>query len=273
MTTSHPLGIAPLSDLSSAPDEFIRIAHDIGFDFVGLRVVPVTDTEPQYDLSLGSPLHTRVKRALEETGMRVLDAEFLLLDGSDQRASWLQAMERASSFGANTLTVAVADQNTSRVIDSVSQMVEDGKAFGVVPAIEPISYQAVCSLPAAVGIAKASGSYVLPDTLHVSRFSGSPTELREAVDAGLVPMLQLSDCADLPNTDRATLLWESRSKRGLPGLGSGNVAGLLRAVPRTLPISVELPDEERASELGTREWLRLLFATATEFLHNIEQEG
>lgn len=259
MINNHLLGIAPLSALATPPDEFIYLAKEIGFDFVGLRVVPVTATEPQFDLSVGSPLHKRVLAALADTGLEVKDAEFILIDGSDQRDLWRTAMERAASLGAATLTVAVGDEDRARVEDTVAAMVEDGRSFGVLPAIEAISYQAVHSIPDAVGLAEKSGAYFLPDTLHIHRFGGTPAELADATATGIVPMLQLCDALALRPEGREGLVWESRSKRMIPGTGAADLEGLLGAIPKDLPISVETPDDLFVDKHGAREWLRRLF--------------
>src|SRR5699024_8195458 len=81
--STRELGVAPLSALNTSPEDFIYQAQEVGFDFVGLRVIPVTPQEPQYDLSEGSELFHKVIKALDRTGLYVKDAEFILLDGTD----------------------------------------------------------------------------------------------------------------------------------------------------------------------------------------------
>ena len=100
------LGLAPLSALSVAPDELVRLAADAGFDFVGLRVLAVTAEEPSYDLSPGSPLLADTLRALSDTGLSVVDAEFLRIDADTDRTTWLPALEASQALGATRLTVA-----------------------------------------------------------------------------------------------------------------------------------------------------------------------
>src|SRR5699024_1032426 len=72
---SRQIGLAPLSSLSTPPDQLVRLAAATGFSFVGLRVIAVTPNEPVYDLSPGSPLLAATQQALKETGLYVLDTE------------------------------------------------------------------------------------------------------------------------------------------------------------------------------------------------------
>src|SRR5699024_11830872 len=98
--------VTPLSPQNPSQAVLIYQAQEVGFDSVGLRLIPVTPQEPQYDLSEGSELFNKVIKALDRTGLYVKDAEFILLDGTDQRDQWMTALERAALFGARTLTVA-----------------------------------------------------------------------------------------------------------------------------------------------------------------------
>lgn len=268
--TTRELGIAPLSALGTSPDEFIYLAHDAGFDFVGLRVIPVTPQEPQFDLSVGSPLHKNVAKALNNTGLKVKDAEFILLDGSDQRDVWMTAMERAASLGAGTLTVAVGDADRARTKDTVSAMVEAGKEFGITPAIEAISYQAVNDIAAAVDIAE-TGSYFLPDTLHMHRFSATPQQLADA--AAHVPMIQICGVESQRPADRDGLVHESRAHRLAPDKGSSDVVGYLRALPYDLPVSVESPNDIFVAEHGTEAWLETLFAAGKKVIEIADSDS
>ena len=253
--STRELGIAPLSALNTSPDEFIYLAHEVGFDFVGLRVIPVTPNEPHYDLSLGSDLHKKVHKALADTGLKVKDAEFILLDGSNQRDVWMTAMERAASFSAATLTVAVGDTDRERTIDTVAAMVEAGKDFGITPAIEPISYQAVNDIASAVDIA-TTGSFFLPDTLHMRRVGASPQQLADA--SSYVTMMQICGVEPSRPEDREGLVHESRAHRLAPDEGASDVAGYIRALPPDIPISVEAPNDIFVQERGTKAWLEHL---------------
>ncbi|MGD7001981.1 sugar phosphate isomerase/epimerase family protein [Corynebacterium halotolerans] len=265
---SRPLGLAALSLLSTPPDEFVRIAADAGFDFVGLRVRRVTDAEPDYDLSPGSALQRRTLAALRDTGLQVIDTEFLLLDGSDQREQWLQALEAAAGLGAETLTVAAADTDQNRLRDTLSRIVADGTQFGGIrPALEAISYQAVNSIPQAAELAAQTGACFLPDTLHLSRFGGTTGELSAAAD--LVPMLQLCDGPAKPPADRSGLVLESRAERRSPGDGDFALVDYVAALPAATPVSVETPSDSGVVALGPAGWAEKLYVDTRAMLDRV----
>ena len=254
--STRELGIAPLSTLTTPPDELIYLAHEVGFDFVGLRVIPVTKQEPQYDLSPGTELHRKVTDALKNTGLKVKDAEFILLDGSDQTAEWRAAFERAASLGARTLTVAVGLTDMAQTEDVVASMVEVGAEFGITPAIEPISYQGVRTLEQAQQLTK-TGSLILPDTLHLHRGGISPQQLADC--AAQVPLVQICGAGAQRPASREGLVEESRSSRLAPDEGANDVVGFLRALPREIPVSVESPNDSFVEQHGARAWLEKLY--------------
>lgn len=278
MTRDNPtrrrLGLAPLSLISVAPPRLVEVASNAGFDFIGVRVRPVTDSEPVYNMQPGSPLLTETLSRMADTGITVKDIEFLLLDGSDQRDHWRAMFEAGQALGASSMTVAVADTDASRVVDTLAQMVDDGRAYGITPALEAISYQAVNSLPEASRVAEQTGADVLVDTLHVGRFGGVESELQAV--APKIPMVQLCDAPGQRPSDRSGLAFESRSRRLPAGEGDFALLDMIRAVERgradagqdspPLPISLEVPNDEARGRLGASGWANHLMNTTVHLL-------
>ncbi|MDR7082504.1 sugar phosphate isomerase/epimerase [Arthrobacter ginsengisoli] len=254
------LGIAQLSLVTTAPPELVTIAAQAGFDFIGARVRPVTASERAYDLQPGSPMLKETLSRMRDTGVTVRDIEFLLLDGSEQREAWLQMMAAGQALGASTVTIACSDPDTARFADNLARMTEDGKGFGIVPTLEPISYQMVHSIPDSASLARAAGCQIVVDALHLNRFGGTFEELNASRD--LVPLLQLCDGPARRPEDRDGLVRESRSERGIPGEGEFDLAGLVAAFPADLPVSVESPSDRRVASLGELGWARTLKAGA-----------
>lgn len=254
------LGLAQLSLVGTAPPDLVLIAAVAGFDFIGVRVRPVTPVERPYDLSPGSPLLRDTLDRMRNTGVTVRDIEFLLLDGSDQREAWLRMMEAGQALGATSLTVACADQDTSRAAGTLARMTEDGRGFGVVPTLEPISYQAVRSVPDAAELARQAGCRIVVDALHCRRVGGTPAQLHQHAD--VVEMLQLCDGPAQRPATREGLVHESRAERGIPGEGGFDLPALVAAVPPDVPVSVEVPSERHLAELGEKGWARRLHDAA-----------
>ncbi|MBT2551070.1 sugar phosphate isomerase/epimerase [Arthrobacter sp. ISL-65] len=263
------LGLAQLSLLNTAPPQLVAVAAQAGFDFIGARVRPVTPTERPYDLQPGSPMLRETLSRMADTGVTVRDIEFLLLDGTDQRDAWLAMMEAGQALGAASLTVAASDPDTARLADTLARMTEDGRSYGIVPTLEPISYQAVNSIPAAVALALISGCNVVVDALHLNRFGavpGSPQWQNLEANRDLVPLLQLCDGPVQRPASHAALVAESRSERGVPGSGGFDLAALVNAFPADVPVSVEVPSDSTVARLGELGWARKLKEAAVAVL-------
>ncbi|HET8795828.1 MAG TPA: sugar phosphate isomerase/epimerase [Arthrobacter sp.] len=258
------LGLAQLSLLDTPPPELVGIAAQAGFDFVGVRVRPVTPRERPYDMQPGSPLLAETLARMADTGIRVVDIEFLLLDGSVGRAAWMPMFEAGAALGAEYLTVAASDADTGRLTATLAQMVQDGQEYGITPTLEPISYQQVRSLPGAIAIAEQAGCRVLLDALHYARFGGTLDEVQSM--AARIPMLQLCDGPAASPQDREGLVTESRSDRRIPGRGDFPLVELVRAVDPLLPVSVEVAADGLKAELGASEFARQLKAAAGDIL-------
>src|SRR5699024_12223982 len=95
---ARPLGLAALSSLTTEPPQLIALAAEAGFDFVGIRVRPVTADETAVNLQPGSPMLDETLARIADTCIEVKDTEFLLLDGSDQRNARIRSEEHTSEL-------------------------------------------------------------------------------------------------------------------------------------------------------------------------------
>ncbi|QEY24646.1 sugar phosphate isomerase/epimerase family protein [Neisseria animalis] len=259
---TRPIGIAPLSVLGTEPVEFIQAAAKAGYDFIGLRTRPVTDTEKDFNLLHGNQRLKEVSAVLKDTGMKVVDTEFLAIGEQTNADTWLPMLEAAQALDAQTLTATIVDPDLARATAVMAKLVEDAKAFQLNITLEPISYQTVKQLAEGVEVAKQTGCQVLFDTLHFHRaFCG--LEQITAAQPYLADMIQLCDgiLADRADT-REGLIEESRAKRYVPGEGDFKLAECVALLPETMPVSIEVPNPKFA-ELGLEGWLKYL-KTATE---------
>ena len=275
----RPLGLAQLSLLNTAPPQLVVIAAEAGFDFIGARVRPVTAAERPYNLQPGSPMLRETLARMDDTGVTVRDIEFLLLNGTDQRDAWLAMMAAGQALGAASLTVAASDPDPARLADTLARMTDDGRSYGIVPTLEPISYQAVHSIPDAVALARTAGCSIVVDALHLNRFGAVPgsAQWRDLeANRDLVPLLQLCDGPAARPAERAALVAESRSERGVPGEGGFDLAALVNVFPADLPVSAEVPSDSSVARLGELGWARKLKAAADTVLQaadNLQKAG
>jgi len=263
MTT--PIGIAHLTLLSRSPPELVTLAAEAGYDFVGIRVKAVTPGEYQYPMQPGSSMSRETLTRLRDTGLEVRDIEFLALGPATGPDDWRPALEAGAALGARTVSVVGVDPDRSRLIETLTLLTADAADHGILPTLEPISYQPVSRVADAAAIARAAGAAVLLDALHIRRGGSTLSDVR-VLDPHLVPCLQLCDGplaapetlalpAKLPlgmAADGSVLQVEARAQRQVPGEGELPLADLLAAVTADTPVSVEVPNATLTARLGPR---------------------
>ena len=77
-------------------------------------------------------------------------------------------------------------------------MTEDGRNFGIVPTLEPISYQAVHSIPDAVALARTAGCSIVVDALHFNRFGAVPGPTSGGTSRRTWTWCRCCSCATVP---------------------------------------------------------------------------
>lgn len=275
----NAIGIAHLSLLQLDPDEFVDAAARAGFDFVGIRVRGATPSEQIPDLSPGSSMSRSTIARLDETGVQVRDIEFLSLDGKTGREVWMPMLESGAALGASTLNLAGQDPEPSRLTATLAELVADAADFGIVPALEPISYNAVSTVAQASDVASAAGAHVMIDPLHVQRGGNTPADVAR-IDRALIPVLQLCDGPlNVPDSieirqplprgmtaDGEPRKVESRAYRLPPGEGEFPLTDLLRSAPADVPLSLEVPNAPLAAELGALNYAKRLKRSAQTLL-------
>ena len=276
------LGLAHLSLLHLDPPELVNTAAQAGFDFVGIRVRGATPTEIHPDMSPGSSASKETLTRLADTGLKVADIEFLSLDGTVGPETWLPMLEAGAALGASTLNLAGQDPDTVRLTETLHRLVEDAEQFSMVPALEPISYNAVSTVVQAAAIAGPAGAHIMLDPLHVARGDSAVSDI-EALEPAMIPVLQFCDgprvlpedltvTAPLPRgmtADGGALKVESRALRLPPGEGDFPLADMVRAVPADAPLSLEVPNAELVASLGSLGYARRLHDATTALLRTL----
>jgi sugar phosphate isomerase/epimerase len=102
---------------------------------------------------------------------------------------------------------------------------------------------------------------ILVDTLHAGRSATTLADIA-AIPRAMLSYAQLCDApGEIPATHEG-LIHTARCARLLPGEGGIDLVGMLSQLPDDLPISLEIPNEERLPALGAEEWGKQALATA-----------
>jgi sugar phosphate isomerase/epimerase len=269
---TRPIALAALTVLELTPPEMVSCAADAGFSHVGIRLLPATTTEVPYDLVGDTPLLREVKARLADTGVQVLDAEIFRLKPEVPVAEYEAAIATAAEIGARELLVAGNDPDEARLTASFAAFCDLAACYGLGASLEFMPWTDAKDLPQAARIAKACGrdnAGVLIDPFHFSR-SRSRIEDIASVPPSQLRYMQFCDVpAEIPPTMEA-ILDQARAERLFPGDGGVDLLGLLRALPRDIPLSVEVPTHQLARTVGATERARRALAATRRVLAQLD---
>lgn len=239
----RPIGLAHFSAIGLSPAELVSAAAQAGFDAVGLRLFPAFPGAPCYAVPQGSDAARDLLGRLDDTGLEVFDIEFVVLDSEFQPRSVLPVLEAAAALGAKRLSVCGQDSDRARLIDNFALLCDLAAEVGISVDLENMGWRPVRSLPDSLDVVHASGASnagVLIDALHVFRNGGSPKAL-SALPSTLARHAQLCDVrGSAPESDEARIR-EAREGRFAPGEGDLPLAELVKALPQSTRVSVEVP--------------------------------
>src|ERR1700744_4171606 len=100
------LSLSALTVLELTPPQMVECAAQAGYAFVGLRLLPATDTEGRHEIVGATPLRPETPAALKDTGSGVLYAEILRLNPDPTVADYEPMLETAAALGARYVLVA-----------------------------------------------------------------------------------------------------------------------------------------------------------------------
>ncbi len=269
---TRPIALAALTVLELSPPELVSCAAEAGFSHIGIRLLPATPTETRHDIVGDTPMLREVERRMRDTGVKVLDAEIFRLKPEAPVAGYEAAIATAARLGARELLVAGNDPDEARLVDAFAAFCELAARHGLGANLEFMPWTDAKDLPQAARIVEAAGRAnggVLIDPFHFSR-SRSRIEHIAAVPPSRFRYLQFCDVpAAIPPTMDA-ILAEARAERLFPGEGELDLIGLLRAVPRDLPLSVEVPTATLARSVSAVERARRALAATRRVLAQLD---
>ena len=270
--TVRPLSLAALTVLELAPPDMVRCAAAAGYSHVGLRVIPATPTEVSYATIGDTPVIRDVLRRLSDTGVHVSDIEILRLTPDVDVRAFAAVLETAARLGAPNALVAGNDPDFSRLTANFAALCDLGAPLGIAMNIEPMPWTDVKNLQQGarlVADADKANAGVLIDALHFDRSGNVPADIA-AVPQTRLRYMQLCDAPGERPQDVETLLYHARAARLMPGDGELDLAGILRALPRDLPVSLEIPMQELARTVPAVERAKQMRAKALALLATLD---
>jgi sugar phosphate isomerase/epimerase len=255
------LSLSALTVLELTPPQMVQCAAQAGYDFVGLRLLPATEREVRHDIIGKTPLVRETLAALKDTGIGVLDTEILRLKADTDVADYEAMLATSAEFGARYVLVAGNDPDEARTSERLAQLCDLAKPYGLSPSLEPMPWTDAKNIAQGariVAAARRANTGLIVDPIHFDRAGDTPDALRD-LPREYFGYLQFCDAPAERPADLQTLLYQARCERMIPGEGGIDLAGILRALPDHVPLSIECPLEtwgKRADALTRAKRLR-----------------
>lgn len=269
MESLPDLSLGWLSLPNATPLQHIAAAAAGGFSSIGIRVARrPTDNAPGI---VDDPELVRdMQHSLADHGVSVLQMGSMWLDGSQPVSAYEPSLEVGASLGA-TMGVAIAtpDLPPGRLVDDFSELCERANRYRIRIAIEFVIYSGIRTIEEANALIDRSGQSnagILVDALHLYRSGGSARAM-SAIAPERIYFFQLCDApANAPAP--SALQTEARGDRLDPGQGDLPLIDYMSALPRAVPIELEVPCLAYRN-IDHAERARIAGAAARRFLRSV----
>jgi sugar phosphate isomerase/epimerase len=258
-TARRQFSLAHLTALECSPPELIRVAADVGYDFVGLRTMPLgLPGEPRYEMAADRRLFRETKAALAETGVRLLDIELARIVAGHDPRSYLPALEAGATLGARHVLTSIWTPDRSFAIDSFGALCELARPLGLIVNLEFVAWASCSTLSGAVDVVRAaacSNAGIMIDTFHFHQ-SGDRVHDLDSLPPHWFHYAHVSDDAGKAADSLEDCKRRGRDERLFPGEGIIDISGILDHLPDTVVCAIELPHHRRLVELGATGFAR-----------------
>ncbi|MEI3012045.1 MAG: hypothetical protein V8T46_07425 [Sutterella seckii] len=136
----RPISLAALTVLDVSPANQVLCAAQAGYSHVGIRLVPATPTETQWDMIGDTPMIREVEANLKATGVKVLDIEILRVKPDTRAINWKPFFETGARLGAQHVLVAGNDPDLNRFSDNFAELCEIAFPYGLNLSVEPMPW-------------------------------------------------------------------------------------------------------------------------------------
>ena len=250
------LFLAPTSLGGPPPLEYIQAVASAGYDGLGLRLYRSPGRTYAFHPVAGNRSLIRdIQRALDDSGLELLDIFSFYLDAAVEFDAMRAAMETGAELGAQYAFVIGADPDWRRLGDTFARVCEDAADLGLKVAVEaPVVDQELKTLPLALQLIGESGRGTIAVCLDPEQFirAGHTASDLASVDPTLLAYAQINDRT------------QAGGRCG-PGQGEVPLASILDALPPDVDLSVEW-SAAGPGPASADDWARLTLETTRTFL-------
>jgi sugar phosphate isomerase/epimerase len=256
--------LAYLTSVPLSPVDALVLAGKLGYGHTGVRIAPASPGGEFHPLSTDAAMLRETIARNKDSGATIFDVEIVRLTADFTVDAFARFLETCGALGARAILVAGDDPDEGRLTASFAAFCDAAAKYGLTADLEFMPWTKVPNAKAAlrvVGNAGRPNGRILVDTLHAGRSATTLADIA-AIPASMLSYAQLCDApGEIPSTQEG-LIHTARHARLLPGEGGIDLVGMLSQLPADLPISLEIPNDERLPVLGPEEWGRQALAAA-----------
>lgn len=265
---SPPYALAQLTALHHNPAQIVDLAARTGYDYAGVRLLPVAPGALAYPLMDQPRLLAETLLRMDDTGVGIYDLELIRLGPTFRVEDYLPFFEVGARLKARAVLVAGDDPQFSRLVDHYAQLCDAMQPYGLSADLEFMPWTQVPDLASAlrvVGQADRSNGGILLDALHFDRSDSRLDDLAR-IPPQWLHYAQICDGPAARPTTVEGLIHAARCERLLPGEGAIALQDIWQRLPAHLPVSVEIPHDERVAKVGAEQWARSALVAAKALL-------
>src|SRR5438093_12366150 len=145
--TRRQISLAHLTLLDLPPPELVSVAAAAGFRAIGIRLTATPSVGvPPYDILHDGPLLRETLRRLADTGVSVLDTEFLRFEPEQPVGIPEGFLEVSARLGARNVLVMSAEPDESRTLERLCELCDSAAEYGLHVCLEFAIYTGVRTL-------------------------------------------------------------------------------------------------------------------------------
>lgn len=242
----RPLGLHQITAMEVSPSELVAVAAAVGCQAVCVFVHVPEQSLPGRAGSVPFPLVTRETKSvlvakLAEHTIEVSNLEFFPITAEMPIGRYREALALGRELGAQRAVAHIHEDDSGRAVESLGQFCELAAEFELSVGLEFMGLTPACnSLSTAVRLVDQvarDNLGIAIDALHLVRTGGSPADL-QALPPSYFSYGQICDGRGLATS--SDYLSEALD-RMMPGDGDFPLPGIIAALPRDLPLDVEVP--------------------------------
>jgi sugar phosphate isomerase/epimerase len=270
---AYKLSLAFFTVFDCGPVEMIEIASEIGYDMVGLRLLPAIPDEAPYPLLENASVRRETLAALKATGIAVCDVEIVRLKPETEVDKFEPFLAAAAELGARHILVLGDDPSVGRLTGKFADFCRLSHGYGLVANLEFIPYTKVPDLSTARAVVEGASqpnAGVLIDSLHFDRSATTLDDVR-VLPRDLVHYAQFCDAPASYDPSFDALRRVSRGERLFPGDGGIDCVSLLRELPPEIVLGLEVPNLELARTISPRDRANMGMAALRRMLASLDE--